>query len=210
MKPAVIFAGGSMDATKVWDKKQRDNWLVICADGGYQYAAGLGIVPDMIIGDCDSCALSYPKDVPHCIYPSEKDETDTELCLNWAIEQGCTEVLILGGLGGRLDHEFANVSLLLYGLKRGVTVRLCNEQNEIFMMNRSFSIAPRDKKYISFFAYGGNVEAFSVKGLKYELNPTTLTCDMVRTACNEFLPEKKGEISFQSGYLLVMLCQDKE
>jgi thiamine pyrophosphokinase len=209
MKPAVIFAGGSIDKT-IWENEQRNDWLVICADGGYCHVTELGIVPDMIIGDCDSCALSYPKDVPHSIYPSEKDETDTELCLNWAIEQGCKEVLILGGIGGRLDHEFANINLLLYGLKRGVKVRLRNEQNEIFMMDRSFSIAPQDKKYISFFAYGGNVEEFSVKGLKYELAPVTLTCDMVRTACNEFLQGKKGEISFKKGYLLVMLCQDKQ
>lgn len=209
MKPAVIFAGGNIDKT-IWENEQRNDWLVICADGGYCHAAALGIVPDMIIGDCDSCTLSYPKDVPHLIYPSEKDETDTELCLNWAMEQGCKEVLILGGIGGRLDHEFANINLLLYGLKRGVKVRLRNEQNEIFMMDRSFSIAPQDKKYISFFAYGGNVEEFSVKGLKYELAPTTLSCDTVRTACNEFLPEKKGEISFKKGYILVMLCQDKQ
>ena len=36
----------------------------------------------------------------HQIYPSQKDATDAQLCLDWAIEQGCKEVLILGGLGG--------------------------------------------------------------------------------------------------------------
>ena len=210
MKPAVIFAGGKMDAAKVWDQEERDDWLVICADGGYCHAAALGIVPDMIIGDCDSCEIPYPKEVSHRIYPSEKDETDTELCLNWAIEQGCQEVLILGGLGGRLDHEFAHFNLLLNGLNRGVQVRLRNEQNEIFMRNTPFSIEAGDKKYVSFFPYGGNVEGFSIKGLKYELAPMTLTCDMVRTACNEFLPGKKGEISFQNGNVLVMLCRDAE
>ena len=38
--------------------------------------------------------------------------------------------------------------------------------------------------------------------------PMTLTCDTVLTACNEFLPGQQGEVFFQKGYVLVMMCQD--
>lgn len=208
MKRAVIFAGGDMDTDEVWNVAERENWLVICADGGFRHARRLGIQPDVIIGDCDSTDVPYPEAIPHSIHPAEKDETDTRLCLDWAMEQGCREVLILGGLGGRLDHEFSNYNLLLYGLKRGVSVRLVNGQNEIWLEDKSFTLEPGDKKYVSFFPYGGAVEGFGIKGLKYELAPMTLTCDTVLTACNEFLPGQQGEVFFQKGYVLVMMCQD--
>lgn len=187
----------------------REETLVVCADGGLKHAQRLGIVPDMIIGDCDSMPEGYPEGMPHRIYPSEKDETDAQLCLDWAIEQGCKEVWILGGLGGRLDHEFSNYALLLYGLKHGVTVKLLNRQNEIWMADTPFTLKPGEKKYISFFPYGGDVTGFSLKGFKYEAENMTLTCDAVRTACNEFLPGITGEVSFHQGCLLVMCCQDK-
>ena len=208
MKRAVIFAGGDMDADGVWDAAERKDWLVICADGGFRHARRLGIQPDVIIGDCDSTDVPYPKEIPHIIHPAEKDETDTRLCLDWAIEQGCKEVLILGGLGGRLDHEFSNYSLLLYGLKQGVSVRLVNGRNEIWMADKSFTLDSGEKKYVSFFPYGGAVEGFGIRGLKYELEPITLACDTVLTACNEFLPGRRGEVFFQKGYVLVMMCQD--
>lgn len=207
MKTAVIFCSGEIDETVSIHRKET---LVICADGGYRHAQRLGIVPDMIIGDCDSMTEEYPAEIPHQLYPSEKDETDAWLCLDWAIGQGCKEVLILGGLGGRLDHEFSNFALLMYGLKHGVTVRLANRQNEIFMVDKSFVMTASEKKYVSFFPYGGEVEGFSLKGFKYEAESLTLTCDSVRTACNEFLPGKEGEVSFSKGCLLVICSQDKE
>ena len=208
MKPAVIFAGGCMDSDDFFRSLKREDWLVVCADSGYHHALRLGIVPDMIIGDCDSTDIPYPKEIPCRIYPPQKDKTDTGLCLDWAISKGCSEVLILGGLGGRLDHEFCNFNLLLYGLNRGVTVRLINGQNEIFMRNKPFTLTPGDKKYVSFFPYGGEVKGFTIKGLKYEIASADLSCDTDLTVSNEFLPGKKGEISFQSGNVLVILSQD--
>ena len=206
MKHAVIFCSGELDMEP---SVNREETLVVCADGGLKHAQRLGIVPDMIIGDCDSIEGVYPEEIPHQIYPSEKDETDARLCLDWAMKQGCKEVLILGGLGGRLDHEFSNYALLMYGLKHGVTVKLCNQQNEIWMADAPFTLTPGEKKYVSFFPYGGDVEGFSVKGFKYEAKNMTLTCDTIRTACNESLPGKEGAVSFTKGYLLVMRCQDR-
>ena len=208
MKQAVIFCSGEMDSDTLWNPKDRENWLVVCADGGFRHAQRLGVVPDIIIGDCDSFQQAYPDGIPHVIYPSEKDVTDTQLCLDWAIGQGANEALILGGIGGRLDHEFSHFSLLLYGLKRGIRVRIANAQNEIFMVDKPFTVQPTGKKYISLFPYGGTVEGLCIKGLKYEAKDMTLTCDQVQASCNEFVGTQEGEISFQSGYLLVMLCDE--
>ncbi|MBO5364951.1 MAG: thiamine diphosphokinase [Clostridia bacterium] len=208
MKRAVIFCSGDMDTDEVWLPEYRDA-LILCADGGYRHAERLGVVPDLIIGDLDSGVSQYPAGIASRIYPSEKDATDTNLCLDYAIGQGCNEVLIFGGLGGRLDHEFSHYALLLYGLRRGVKVRLVNKDNEIWMERKPFVLEPSEKKYVSFFPYGGDVEEFTVEGLKYEVESMTLRCDLVQASSNQFENSDKATVSFRDGgVLLVMRCRD--
>lgn len=210
MKRAIIFCSGDMDNDSVF-LPEYQNDLILCADGGYRHAKRLGIIPDLIIGDLDSGIDQYPDEIASRIYPSEKDATDTNLCLDYAIEQGCNEVVILGGLGGRLDHEFSHYALMLYGLHRGVRVILVNQHNEIRMENKAFSLAPDEKKYISFFPFGGNVENFTVRGLKYTAENITLFCDRAQASSNQFDGGKLAEVSFREGdVLLVMRCSDRK
>ncbi len=210
MRRAIIFCSGEMDTDHVWlPEYQKD--LVLCADGGYRHAKRLGIIPDLIIGDLDSGISEYPSEVASRIYPSEKDATDTNLCLDYAMEQGCQEVIILGGFGGRLDHEFSHYSLLLYGLRRGVRVKLVNGCHEIWMEDKPFVLKPDNKKYVSFFPFGGDVENFSVRGLKYEAECIKLSCDLVQASSNQFKDGKIAEISFEKGgILLIMRCAENQ
>lgn len=210
MKRAVIFCGGEMDTDSVWLPEYKES-LVLCADGGYKHALRIGVAPDMIIGDMDSGIKKYPPSISHKVYPSEKDLTDTNICLDYAIEKGCSEVILLGGLGGRLDHEFSHYCLLLYGLRKGVKVKIVNGKNEIWMEKKPFSLYPTEKKYISFFPYGGVVEKFSVRGLKYNVENITLDFGQAQASSNQFDGEERADITFKNGGLiLVMRCQDKD
>ena len=84
--------------------------FVICADGGYGKALEAGIKPDIVIGDLDSSAdTSIPDDIPLIRLQVEKDVTDTDSCLEYALEQGFSSIFIIGGLGGRCDHSIANI-----------------------------------------------------------------------------------------------------
>lgn len=209
MERAIIFCGGEMDTDSVWLPEYSES-LILCADSGYKHAERLGVVPDMIIGDLDSGIEKYPESIAHKIYPSEKDMTDTNICLDYAIEKGCREIILLGGLGGRLDHEFSHYCLLLYGLRKGVKVKIINGRNEIWMEDKPFSLFPTEKKYISFFPYGGLVEEFSVRGLKYNVEKMTLDFGQAQASSNQFDGEERAEISFKTGGLvLVMRCCDK-
>lgn len=208
MKRAVIFCSGEMDTDAVWKENLREDTLILCADGGIRHARRLGITPDVVIGDQDSEQQTYPESSLHFEYPPEKDATDTNLCLDYAIEQGCKEILILGGLGGRLDHEFSHYSLLLYCLRKGVRLRLMNGKNEIWMEDHPFILERIGKKYVSFFPFGGPVEDFCIRGLKYEAEHMTLDCGLVQASSNEFAQEERAYISFRSGIVLVMRTSD--
>jgi len=182
--------------------------LVICADGGYSHAKKLGLVPDLWIGDGDSLVSKNVVAKEIMTFPVQKDNTDTDLAVMEALARGCEEIIILGALGGRLDHEFSHFCLLKKIMEHGAKGFLINENNEITMENKSFTVFPNGRKYISFFPFGGDVKNFSVKGLCYEAENMNLVCGEVQASSNCFDGEKCGEISFESGNILVVRSDD--
>lgn len=206
-----IFCSGPIRDYTVISQFHFENAKIICADGGFVHAEKLGLKPDMIIGDQDSINRAYPLNVPQKIYPTNKDFTDTNLALDYAMSIGCEEIIILGGIGGRIDHEFSHFCLLQYGLFMGIKVYLVDEKNIIWMENRPFELhkSAVEKKYVSFFPYGGEVRDFSVHGLLYTAENMTLRCDRVQASSNEFAQEETAKISFSSGTVLVILSDDK-
>ena len=209
MKAAIFSSAEISDYSYISDYCLSE-YFIICADGGYVHAQRLGIIPNVIIGDNDSFKNEYPKEIKRYIYPPEKDKTDTNLAIDCAIENGADEILLFGGLGGRIDHEFSHFCLIKYALDRGVRLKLIDDINEIWMENKPFELRSGRKKYVSFFPYGGDVSGFNIKGLKYEAENMTLSTGEVQASSNEFAESDIAKISFDSGTLLVMLCDDRQ
>lgn len=108
---AVIFAGGEvLDYQRIRAELLPSDYI-LCADSGYKHCEKIGITPNILIGDFDSI-----EDIPQGIIikklAEDKDYTDTNVCLDKAIFQGFKEILLVGMLGGRVDHSLANVQLL--------------------------------------------------------------------------------------------------
>lgn len=207
---AVIFCSGDIKDYSRLRQRSFEDILVLCADGGLRHTETLGIVPAVIIGDNDSWIREYSTSAKVLVYPTKKDFTDTHLCIDYAIEQGCLEIEILGGFGGRHDHEYSHYCLMAYALKKGVRVKMTDEHNDIWMESKPFVLHKTGRKYVSFFPYGGDVEGFSVKGLEYSAENLTLFCGLVQATSNEFGDSDRAEVNFKSGTLLVMLCDDKQ
>ena len=91
-----------------------DDDLIIAVDGGYDNLVRYGYTPDILIGDLDSIKSEVPESMRCVRYPKEKDETDMLLAYEAGIKLGYSEFVMLGATGGRLDHTYANISLLLY------------------------------------------------------------------------------------------------
>ena len=105
----VIFGAGPVaDYEAVRALLPKAPFYLIAADGGLRHARALGLVPDAFIGDMDSLR---EEDLPEgaILYPSQKDDTDMMLAVKQAMALGVRKVLLLGGLGGRLDHTYANI-----------------------------------------------------------------------------------------------------
>ena len=94
--------------------------LVIGADQGALYLAEHEISFDVALGDFDSISesefniiTSFAKEV--VTHPEKKDFTDTYLAIQEALKRGADDIVIIGGLGARFDHSYANVHALMLG-----------------------------------------------------------------------------------------------
>ena len=112
MRRCVIVGGadiGQYDRIRAY---LREDDFYICCDSGLKHREGLGIVPDLIVGDFDSHENPC-LDIDTIVLPCEKDDTDTVFAAKEALKRGFQDFLLVGIIGGRLDHTLGNISLLL-------------------------------------------------------------------------------------------------
>ena len=203
-----IFGSAPIESYDYLKNTDFSDSLIICADGGIKHANVLGITPDVWMGDGDSL-YGYGVEVKErYTFPVRKDNTDMDLAMEFALEKGSRDITVIGGIGGRRDHEFSHFCLLKKLLENGAKGRFIDEKNEISMEDKSFTVYPNDKKYISFFPFGGDVTNFSVKGLRYEAEGMNLSCSRVQASSNCFDGEDEAHITFDSGYVLVIRSND--
>ena len=201
----LIVTGGTMDygfAGRFLENRNFDK--IIAVDGGLAALSRLQLKPDAIVGDFDTVA----EDVWE-IHKPEKDETDTELAINTAIELGCSKLVLLGATGGRMDHFIGNLHLLYACLKKGVEAAIVDEKNWITVIEegRSFQAETLWGKYISFLPLCNEVKKITLTGFKYPLYEKDIDLGTSLCISNELTGEE-GSIEFASGTLICIQSHD--
>ena len=208
MKDRCVIIGGGVISN--YNKTRRfvnENDFIICADKGYIHSKAMRLSANLIVGDFDSSPYPESGNCKVIKLNSEKDETDLFVAVSEGYELGFRKFLLLGCLGGRFDHTYANLTLLSYWIDKDAEIVLRDEQNEIFMMNPGVHLLSKDKKYVSFFAYSEKVTALSLNGFKYPLNNYNLSNSCGLCVSNEILADN-CTVSFESGKLLTVFSMD--
>lgn len=185
---------------------------IICADNGMKHARKLGIRPDEIMGDFDSCNLedlAYFKNQGVSIkeVPCEKDETDTELALDTAINMGATKVHIWGGLGTRMDHSLANIHLLYKALKNNVEVTLYSHHHKLTLIKDHTILNGEVGDLVSLIPFTPTVTGVTTKNLAYALEKAVFEIGKPYGVSN-YMTDKTAEVHIEEGVLIVMQVKD--
>ena len=172
-KKAFIYTGGTVFCEYVTEKPEKDD-LIIAADAGYLTAKALGVTPDILLGDFDTLGVENIPDGIECLrVPTEKDDTDTQLAVKVAIERGAKEIVIVGGVSGRLDHTLATLAILedLWERKKDrIYAILTDGKNRVRFIRNSGTILPRSQyRYFSIIAADDIVKGITLEGCKYPL-----------------------------------------
>lgn len=183
--------------------------LVICADGGVHAAHALGVAPHVVIGDLDSApprALQWARARGAALlrFPVEKDQTDTELATDYALDAGASEIAYVGVLGGRVDHSLANVGLLSRAAARRCRARIIDGPTEIYLANRHTAINGVKGDQVSLLPLGEPVEGITTQGLKYALHNGTLSIGSTLGVSNEIVMVPAA-VRAKRGSLLVIV-----
>ena len=173
---AFIYTGGAVRTDHLIEKPAEGD-LVIAADSGYHTARALGAKIDLLLGDFDSIGA-----IPHEVgmeiqqVPVEKDFTDTQLAVEIALERGADDMVIIGGLSGRLDHTLSTLAVLEDLHARGCrTAVVTDGQSRARYLKASSTLIARSEcRYLSLVAVDEVVKGVTVEGCKYPLKNATL------------------------------------
>lgn len=183
---------------------------VICTDGGYDIARSQNIEPDLLLGDFDSITSTLPDHIDVKRFSPEKDYTDLDLALKTASEMGASEVMIFGGIGGRLDHTVANLQLLSHYCDHFNNLTMLDGKNKCYVLSQAqkkeHRIPAEPDSYLSFFSLSETCTGLSISGVKYPLKDYTLTRTFPLAVSNEFT-EKDAILSMKDGALLVIISK---
>ena len=198
-KPPVCYIICALPQNHSFSPKPGD--LVIAADGGYAHLGG--IKPDLVVGDFDS--LGYvPAGEQVVRHPAEKDDTDTMLAAKIGIERGYRAFVLLGGVGGRLDHTLANIQTLAFLREHGARAALIGEGETITLLhNESLRFRAELSGIVSVFSYGAVAYGVYERALAYALTDATLTDTNPLGVSNAFTGAP-AEVSVREGRLLVL------
>jgi thiamine pyrophosphokinase len=204
MDTVLIFAGGDVPEPGLADELPVAD-LVLAADSGYDVAVHLGVRVDVLVGDLDSVTTSpIPDDVVIERYPVDKDQTDLDLALELAMREDPARVVVIGGTGGRFDHEISAIGLI--GSDRWAGI---DELDWISPRGRAYVVRRRRILHgdvgatVSLVPVGGPVTGLTTVGLQWELDGDDLQPWTTRGVSN-VMRGPVADIRIDSGCLLVV------
>lgn len=213
---AIIVANGVIDDPSLTYKRVTDlfsfagDCIVISADGGAENALKMNLVPDIVIGDMDSIKAADKEKIRvrsnktrYISTSAYKDKSDTQLAVEYALGLGIKKIIILGALGGRIDHSIANIFLLASPFLRNIDIRILTDTSEIVIMRKSGAITGNIGTTVTLISLSPYTYFIKTKGLKYVLENEKLIFSPVRGISNVFT-EKKAYIKIKKGIVLVV------
>ena len=209
----ILFAGAEIKQYDFCKKYLENADVILCCDSGIRHTRVLGIVPDYILGDFDSCQkedLEYYKNMGITIktFPTQKDETDMELGLDFAVKLGADNIVIFGGIGSRFDHTLANAHLLLKLLKKGIKAMIVDEKNCVELIDKDIVLEGEKGELVSTIPLSMKVTGITLEGFAYPLTDHTLTIDDDIVAVSNVMMQNQCRISIKTGYLFVIRSKD--
>ncbi len=210
----VIFAGGTVQPGTQVSAALSHADLIIAADSGAETALHYGHVPAVVVGDFDSLTIDTTeleaKGSKLVRAAVEKDETDTELAIQVALEHGATNITLLGAIGGaRFDHTMANM-LLLTDIEN-IPVRIVDGPMTCWLLRGPGStlVTGQSGDLLSLFPLMSDAIGIRTHNLYYPLQGETLHFGKPRGVSN-VLNSDSAEVSLESGMLLVIHTNVKE
>lgn len=207
MKAVIVADGGHAPADS---GLLADAELIIAADGGTEWLDEQGIAPHLVVGDLDSANPALIDRLASARvsierHPVDKEASDLELGVAAARKVGADDIVVLGALGGALDHLLANVLLLGSTALAGRSIRLVHGSTSARVLTGPADAeldAPAGAR-VSLLAVGPAAEGVTTRGLRWRLAADRLEPGSSRGLANVVETVPAG-VSLVAGRLLIV------
>ena len=199
----VCYVVGAMSLSLALRPYPAPGDCVIAADRGFDSLLAYGVMPDLVVGDFDS--LGHTPNHPNVIQlPKMKDDTDMVFALRRGLELGYRRFVLLGGVGGRLEHTLGNLQILDWLTTQGAVGFLAGEKTAATALrNGSLTFPSSASGYHSVFCNSGTARGVFLRGLKFPLEDYTMEGSFPIGVSNEFLGVP-ATVSVREGSLLLV------
>ena len=205
---AVVLLGGNAAEVRSLGVLPTSTF-VVAADSGVEIAQQLGLDVHAVVGDMDSItptALAALAALGTEIvrHPVDKNESDAELALRYAIQQGAQRVVLVSGGGGRLDHQLALVAVMFIDDLSDVRVevRVAGSRAYAIRGGASMNIACDVGDVIGLLPFGGDAHGVTTSGLQWVLSNESLRVAASRGISNRAITNEVF-VSVAAGRLVV-------
>lgn len=211
MKKAVLITGGR-EISKELLEKYSDRYKIV-ADSGANSIKKYNLKCDLLFGDLDSIdedSLKYIEEnnIEIKKFPPMKNFTDTEICIEYLIENDYKDIVILGGLGTRLDHELANIFLLKKLFKNNINGKIEDSHNEVIYVQKGvYELKKDDKKYISVINIDDEI-SFTTKGMVYEVENLIINSENPGRGVSNEIKNESAIIKINKGEAFIIKSRD--
>lgn len=203
MRRCVVIGGADIGRYDRIRSYLRENDFFICCDSGLKHREGLDIVPNLIVGDFDSHENPH-LDIETIVLPCEKDDTDTVFAVKEALKRGFQDFLLVGVIGGRLDHTLGNTSLLLMLDTQGKRAVALDDYSEMEIVSDRPAYIDERYPYFSLVNISGIARGITIQNAKFPLSHAEIICEYQYGISNEVLPGMTAEVTVENGRLLLI------
>lgn len=183
----VILANGDFPKHPIALSILHNCEYLVCCDGATDNISKTDIVPNAIVGDCDSLSEENNKRFANIIHRiSEQETNDLTKAVHFCVSQGKKDIIILGATGKREDHTIANISLLCEYMNIA-NVEMITDYGAIVAINQPSQFESIAQQQVSLFAI--DQKPMTSHGLLYPIEDRAFT-NWWQATLNEALGEE--------------------
>jgi len=209
---ALLILNGDLDLDEceIMEIIKKENIeKIIAVDGGANNTRKVNLIPDIIIGDLDSITKEnenyyQDKNVKFIKHPIEKDQTDSEIAVDFCKEHYLKEIFFAAALGGRIDQQIANINLLEYVEDLKLKAKIISKNIEIALIPGTKVFKNKKNYRLSLIPQSKVVEKVRISGCKYNLASRDIYRAQTRGISNK-IENNRAQVDFESGLLIYIL-----
>ncbi len=205
MSVFAILLGGDVTPTDRL-RDQVKGARVIAADSGMAHAAGLGLEPELWVGDFDSAGSELPimyNDVPRHVFPEDKEATDGDLAISEAFRRGATSLILVGGFGGQFDHALSHAAMVLAMAKREIPCLITSGNEEAYPLSFELQINDLPANSRISIVPMSDIKGLTLRGVKWPLEHRNVPFGSTLTLSNLSVGDVTIQCDIGTGLVVV-------